>query len=227
MASTFTLNKSIEQPASGSYSNAWAAPVNNDWAIIDTALGGVTNISVTGVGGPSVTLTLSQYQPPNIIFTGTLSANLIYQIPSGVGGLWSVYNNTTGAFTLDINSAGGGDGVILTQGQRAFVISDGTNVDLAQNVVTSFSQLLGQASNAQVPESAVQQWQFGLFIQCAQLIDGPIALGLIPAIPSSQITSGTIANARLPNVFAGPGVTIQSDPGTTPSGTFGDVFAYY
>jgi hypothetical protein len=44
---------------------------------------------------------------------------------------------------------------------------------------------------------------------------------------ASNISSGTVANAHLPNVGAGPGVTIQADPGTTPSGVFGDLFLYY
>jgi len=44
---------------------------------------------------------------------------------------------------------------------------------------------------------------------------------------AANISSGTIPNGRLPNVFAGPGVTIQSDPGGTPTGTFGQVFFYY
>jgi len=36
--STYTTNKNIEMPASGSYNNAWAAPVNADWADIDGPL---------------------------------------------------------------------------------------------------------------------------------------------------------------------------------------------
>jgi hypothetical protein len=226
--STFSPNKNIEEPASGSYNNAWAMPVNANWTLIDTAFGGTTSIVVTGITGPSITLSSAQYTPPNIEFTGTLSAALNYILPSGVGGLWSIYNNTTGAFTLLIfcQNTGGGTSVLLPQGQRSFVNSDGFNVALAQNVATALSQLSGQVSNAQVPLSAVTQWEADLALNFAQ-IAGVNTVSQIPQLPASKITSGTIANAQLPNAASMPGVTIAADPGTTPSGAPGAIFYYY
>lgn len=134
MASTFTTNKGIEKPAAGSYSDTWAVPVNADWDYIDTSLGGSTTINVTGVSAP-VVLTLSQYQPPNIIFTGTISANLIYLVPAGVGGLWSVFNNTSGAFTIAFGVLS--SGVNVPQGQRVFVVGDGHTLTFAQTAASS------------------------------------------------------------------------------------------
>src|SRR6266704_224536 len=139
MPSTFTVNKSLERPAAGDYNNTWATPVNADWTIIDTALGGVTTISVTGVVAGTYALTLAQYQPPNIIFTGTLGANLVYALPTGVGGVWSVFNNTSGAFTLTFSSSGGGTSIVLTQGQRTLLICEGTNVQLAATALSLVS----------------------------------------------------------------------------------------
>src|ERR1700704_592512 len=107
MTSTFSTNKGLEEPASGDYVNAWATPVNSNWTAIDAALGGTTSIVVTGISAPITTLTLTQYRPPNIEFTGTLGANLNYQIPTGVGGMWSINNATTGAFSLAFSIAAG------------------------------------------------------------------------------------------------------------------------
>jgi hypothetical protein len=131
MSSTFTTNKSIEKPSAGSYNNTWATPVNADWDDIDNALGGNTAISVTAITAGTYALTLAQYQPPNIVFTGTLGANLVYVVPSGVGGTWSIFNNTTGAFTLTFGSSGGGS-VTLQQGRRSLIVCDGTTVQFAQ-----------------------------------------------------------------------------------------------
>lgn len=129
MTSSFTTNKGLEKPASGDYVNAWATPVNSDWDNIDAALGGTTSISVTGISAPTTTLTLTQYRPPNIEFTGTLAANLNYQIPIGVGGMWSISNATSGAFTLAFSIAAGNS---LTLGAgRTLIISDGATVSLA------------------------------------------------------------------------------------------------
>ena len=128
MASTYTTNKNIEVPASGDYVNTWATPVNADWSAIDAAFGGTTYINPTGASG-TVTLTATQYRPPNIVIqSGALAGNVNYQLPSGVGGLWSIANNATG-YTVTISSAGGGSSVTLgAAGSRYFYMSDGTNV---------------------------------------------------------------------------------------------------
>ena len=129
MTSTFSINKGLEEPASGDYVNAWATPVNANWGAIDASLGGTTSISVTGVVTPTTTLTLTQYRPPNIEFTGVLGANLAYQIPTGVGGLWTISNATTGAFTLSFAIAAG-NSVTLPPG-RTLYVSDGATIALA------------------------------------------------------------------------------------------------
>lgn len=129
MTSSFSVNKGLEEPASGDYVNAWAAPMNSNFTAIDAALGGTTSISVTGISTATTTLTLAQYRPPNIEFTGTLGANIAYQIPTGVGGMWSVNNATTGAFTLSFAIAAG-NSLALIPG-RQLIISDGATVALA------------------------------------------------------------------------------------------------
>lgn len=129
MTSQFSTNKGLEEPASGDYVNAWAQPVNSNFSAIDTALGGTTGISVTGVSAPTTTLSLAQYRPPNIEFTGVLGANIAYQIPTGIGGMWSISNATTGAFTLSFAIAAG-NSLPLAPG-RTLMISDGATVALA------------------------------------------------------------------------------------------------
>jgi hypothetical protein len=129
MASSYTTNKNIEKPANGDYNNTWSVPVNNDWDIIDRAFGGTTSLNAVGASG-TLTLTTSQYQAPIIAITGTLTANVNYQLPSGIGGFWYIFNNTSGAFSILFSSAGGGSTVTLPQGYTVAVISDGTNIGL-------------------------------------------------------------------------------------------------
>ncbi len=225
--STFSVNKSLEEPASGSYTNAWAAPVNANWALIDTCFGGVTSISVTGVVS-NITLSAAQYQPPNIELNGVLSVNLVIFVPGGVGGFWSVSNNTTGAHTLAFNCAAGG-GVTITQGQRAFVICDGANVALAQSLAgIPFSALSGTIEPGQVTSTSVTQFQNLLAISASQ-ITGTILADQIGFIPAAQITSGVFAAARIPAPASLPGVYIVPDPGGgyIPTGGYGDIFYYY
>jgi hypothetical protein len=130
MVSSYTTNKYIEKPANGDYNNTWSTPVNSDWDVIDTAFGGTTTINAVGASG-TVTLTTTQYRPPIIAITGTLTANVNYQLPAGVGGFWYIFNNTSGAFSILFSSAGGGSTVTVPQGYTVAVICDGTNVGLS------------------------------------------------------------------------------------------------
>ena len=132
--STYTQNKGLEQPANGSYNDDWDVPVNTDWAAIDACFGGVTGIGVTGIAQGVYSLTLAQYQPPNIEFSGTLSGNLYYTIPPGVGGTWSVYNNTSGAFQVWF-CINGYSNYLLPQGFRSLVISDGYSMQAADSAL--------------------------------------------------------------------------------------------
>ena len=130
MTSTYTTNKYIEEPANGDYNASWNVPVNNDWSLIDTCFGGHVSINAVGASGITV-LTLAQYQPPNIIITGALTANVNYQLPAGVGGVWTIYNT-------------------LPQGWRTQAVCDGSNVSFASTASaaygTSLLALLGATS---------------------------------------------------------------------------------
>ena len=148
MASTYTQNKHIELPANNDYPNTWDVPVNADFSVIDAALGGVTSINVTSVSSTPVTLVVAQYQSLFLKFTGTLSANVTYQVPSGVGGQWTVINATSGAFTLTISSAGGGAFVVVPQSADKIVGSDGTNTFFSNSATAAGSATQIQYNSA-------------------------------------------------------------------------------
>jgi hypothetical protein len=130
-----TTNKDLNQPALNSTN--WDVPLNANFGYIDAALGGNTTKSVTGVGTTPVVLTTSEYQNMILTFSGTLTANVNYQVPSGVGGQWIVRNGTSGSFTLTISSGGGGTTFVSPQGFARTVYSDGTNIRAADDVVSS------------------------------------------------------------------------------------------
>lgn len=138
MTSSYTTNKYIEKPANGDYPNTWNVPVNSDWDAIDTAFGGTGTVNAVGASG-TVALTLNQYRPPNIVITGAMTANVNYQIPAGIGGIWTIYNNTSGAYTITISSAGGGTTQTVSQGSRLLIVCDGTNVSAADSTISASS----------------------------------------------------------------------------------------
>lgn len=140
-----TINKGLNQPVIGS--TGWGTPLNDNFGYIDDAFGGVTAISLTGVTSTPVVLTLAQYRNLIIRFSGTQTANVTYQLPSGVGGRWIVQKNTTSAFTITIASLGGGTSFVAPGGNSKMV-SDGVNVDggfdaVSAGVITMWSGSIG------------------------------------------------------------------------------------
>lgn len=176
MTSSYTTNKVLEKPANGDYVDTWNQPVNGDMDIIDQAFGGVTSLNATG---GSATLTATQYRSLTLNVSGAMSASVIYTIPSGKGGQWIVYNNTTdatgGPWSVTIASGGGGSSYEVTRGQRAHIYSDGTNI----NVVYAYPTV------PSIPTGLISMWS-----------------GSIASIPSGwNICDGTNGTPDLRNRF--------------------------
>jgi hypothetical protein len=162
MTSSYTTNLKIEQPAKNDYVDNWAAPINNDFNVIDASFGATTALNAGALSGPiSLSLTYSvppssgtataQWQCANFVVSGTPSGNVVYQILSGVGGRWSVWNNTTGSYTISFatTATGTNRSALIPQGYRAVIVSDGTNVDLESPPVLnngSALQLIGSST---------------------------------------------------------------------------------
>ena len=109
-----------------------------------------TQLTKNVTGG---TVTLSSAEAANIIqeYQGTLTSNCIVILPPTVQ-LYSLQNNTTGAFTLTFKTGSvGATTVVLPQGQTIIAICDGTNVYNAQTSTSSLINALtignGTAAN--------------------------------------------------------------------------------
>jgi hypothetical protein len=138
--SVITPNKALTEPTIGD--TGWGTTINTNLTILDTAFGGSTTLTVTGASG-TVTLSAAQYQSLYFIVTGTLTANVTYSLPSGVGGQWVVYNGSSGSFTVTFASAGGGTSYAVPQGVRTLIVSDGTNVSLSISNIGTVSGTVG------------------------------------------------------------------------------------
>lgn len=205
MVSSYTTNKQIEKPANGDYNNTWSTPVNSDWDIIDKAFGGTTAINAVGASG-TVTLTATQYQAPIVVITGSLTANVNYQLPAGVGGFWYIFNNTSGAFSILFSSASGGSTATLPQGYTVGVISDGTNIGfsttnaaLVNSTYANPSWITSLAASKLTGAVAVVNGGTGQ----TSYTDGQLLIG--------NSTGNTLAKTTL---TAGSGITITNGAGS-------------
>lgn len=100
----------------------------------DAANNGMISLSVAGAA--NVTLTTVQGLNKILKFTGALTGNIIVfiRVPAGSPAGYSaraftVWNATTGAFTLTVKTtAGGSTGVAVTQTKTVNLFHDNTNV---------------------------------------------------------------------------------------------------
>jgi len=142
MTTTYTTNKNLAVP--GITDSGWGATLNTyNFPNSDAAFGALQNISVTTFTG---TITLVSSYPPGSgsysyvplinYITGTPSGAVTIVIPSGVGGQF-IFWNQTGASTPTITIASGYSGttnsVVIPNGSRVTVYSDGSNIYLADD----------------------------------------------------------------------------------------------
>lgn len=101
---------------------------------------GYGEAQITGLTNANVTLTSVQAAASIIVFSGTLTGNVQIIFPTWTR-RWTVFNGTTGAFTLSCKTASGG-GVSIPQGGWSYpvdLIGDGTNIDAVQGLINSGS----------------------------------------------------------------------------------------
>jgi len=207
MASTFTTNKSIEKPGYNDYATnptGWSGPVNTDFDVIDKAFGGTTVINPTGVSG-TVTLTTAQYQSAILVIgvsistAAALTANIIYSIPSGVGGTWNIFNNTTGAFTITFANAGGGTTFAIPQGEKRIIYSDGTNIRESVTLPTVPAAFASGTAMLFVQTSAPTGWTKSTAHdnKALRIVSGAASSGGTTGF-TSVFTSRTITTANMP-----------------------------
>jgi hypothetical protein len=136
-----TTNKSLEKPDHGTAVDVWDVPLNSDFNIIDKSFGGVVIFNATA-GSQTLTSGVSaaySYIPLIIQVEGSISANVVYTIPSGVGGQWVVRNITTdgtgGPWTVSFVNAYSGLGVVIPRGYSSIINSDGAAVNFSESRV--------------------------------------------------------------------------------------------
>lgn len=95
-------------------------------AFVQAAIGGY--LSKTGLTGGTVTLTAAEASNPVISLAGTLTSNLIVEIPAAALRIYSISNATTGAFTVSLKVVGLAPTVLVAQGKRNLIYTNGIGV---------------------------------------------------------------------------------------------------
>lgn len=209
-------------------------------------------LKVTGSATGYATISASSYSAPNTTVTvtmdtGSLPATLsaVYvsiltatntAIPTSATITWTTATGGTLTLSTALGVASGGTGSTTVAGARSALGVSATGSDTtycfrANNLsdITSITTARSNLGLAWIASSG----------NADDLVAGTVPAARFPStlpalnganltnLNASQLASGTVANARLPNVGSMPGVTIQSDPGGTPSGSPGQIFFLY
>lgn len=131
---TFTGTPAAPTPAAGTNTTQIAT-----MAAVQAAIGGPLTKSVAGTG--TTALTAAEAGNGILILTGILTGNRTITVPATPARPWIIDNRTTGAFSLTVKTAAG-TGLLVAQGKRRALASDGVNVIRADDDYTD-AALLG------------------------------------------------------------------------------------
>ena len=197
MASTYSNRLKLELMETGANANTWGNNTNTNLETLDAFSGGFLSKSVAG--SSNVTLTTNNADPTAeasnkvIDLNGILTGNITVFIPQ-VENNYLVYNNTSGAFTLDV-AATGGTGVQIDQGKYEWVYCDGTNVAKAE-LGTSNASELSSGTLADARLSANVTLNNASTISAGTLDDARLTAN-VTLNNASTISTGTLDIARL------------------------------
>lgn len=98
----------------------------------------VSGVATVNIGGNTdVVLTAAQYGCGTLILTGALTGNINVLVPAAAA-KWTVWNQATGAYTVNLKALGGG-GAVVPIGAPLDAICDGVNVSLLGAAMNSAS----------------------------------------------------------------------------------------
>jgi hypothetical protein len=143
MTSSYT-NLGIELMVTGANAGTWGTKTNTNLEIVEQ-IQGYVNKSIAG-GAQTTTLAIADGSTASsdarnliIELSGTITGNQVVTVPDSIEKSYIVFNNTSGAFTVEFKTVSG-TGVTWTTTDKGkkMVYSDGTNVvDAAFTEVSS------------------------------------------------------------------------------------------
>ena len=192
MATTYSTSLKLALIGDGDQAGIWGQTTNtNLGTLLEQAITGVQSITMTDANYTLTNFNGVANEARNAVLVVTGTNNAIRDlIPPVVEKLYTIVNNTTGGFAIRV-IGGSGTGVNVPNGATCLVYCDGTNF---------VNGLSGVAGNFSV--SGIVTATTGTFTSVS---GNGVAL---TAINASNVTSGTLVNARTTAATANGASTI-------------------
>jgi len=130
MASSYSTDLKLELMVTGENSGTWGDKTNTNLNLLQQAIAGYQSIALTSTNTTlaMTDATISNARNATIELTGTLTAATTVVVPDGIEKVYNIIDSLSHAnFSCTIKTASG-TGVLLAQGNRHVLYSDGTNV---------------------------------------------------------------------------------------------------
>ena len=182
MASTYTANTGIELIGTGEQSGTWGDTTNTNLNIVDRALNGVGDITLSGTTHTLTTTdgTLTDGMYKLLVLGGSPSGtNTITISPNDQEKIYLVYNNSGQSV---IFTQGSGANVTIPNGETKIIFADGAGAGAA---VTDFTGLLKVASSKVTGLGTAAALDVGTSANNVVQLNGSAQL---PAVDGSNLT---------------------------------------
>ena len=127
MASTYSTSLQIQLVGNGEQSGVWGTSTNTNWNLIEQAVAGVVNITMTNTNYTlSVLNGVSDEARNMVLFVGGSNSAVRQVIAPLVPKVYTVYNNTSGGYAISIGGTSGTT-VTIPSGTSSQVFCNGTN----------------------------------------------------------------------------------------------------
>jgi len=229
MPSTYSTNLALELIAQGEQAGTWGDTTNrNLGTLIEQAISGYTTQAVTD--GADTTITIPDgatgvARNMYLELTGALTAARNVIVPAKKK-LYFIYNNTTGGYAVTVKVSGQ-TGVSIDNGVKTVLVCNGTDTVSALSSLTGAAPADGDVGGpASSTDNALARFNgtTGKVLQnsSATLSDAGLLTATsfagigtsLTALNGSNISSGTVAQARLPTNVAYYDATTANFTGT-------------
>jgi hypothetical protein len=235
MASTYSTNLAIELIGTGEQSGTWGTTTNtNLGTLIEQSISGYVTQAITDGSGANTTITI-----PNgatgvarnmvIEMTGALTFSTTSLIVPANKKLYFIYNNTTGGFAVTVKVSGL-TGVLVPNGKKVILTSNGTDIVEAANQVVGNFAVGGTATMAAINASGLVAMAGAATVGTTLVVSGVATFNVGPSISGTLAITNT-ANTMLDaltvlNASAGNAASTRISLGNNTSAGAGQIILY-
>ena len=222
MSSTYSTNLAIELMGSGDQAGNWGNTTNtNLGTLIEQAISGYVTQAITDGADTVITIPNGATGVARNMFiecTGTITASRNLIVPANKK-LYFIYNNTSGGYAVTVKVSGQ-TGVTVPQGAKVLLVSNGTDIVIAQNYLPALALNTPLAAASGGTGVTTSTGTGANVLSTSPTLTSPTLTSPVLGTPAS----GNLVNCTFPTLNQSTtgtsgGIAVSGGWSVTPSGT--------